>query len=43
MSSDQVTVLLLRQWYEASRAVDRSLAEVLGRLGLSDRIARLGA
>ncbi len=36
MSSDQITLLLLRQWYEVSRSVDRLLAEALGRLGLSE-------
>ncbi len=36
MSSDQVTVLLLRQWYEVSHSVDRSLAQALGRLGLTE-------
>ncbi len=36
MSADHVTVLLLRQWYEVSRSVDRSLAQALGRLGLTE-------
>jgi DNA-binding MarR family transcriptional regulator len=36
MDSDRVTVLLLRQWYEVSRTVDRSLADALGRLGLTE-------
>ena len=36
MNTDQATVLLLRHWYEVSRSVDRSLAEALGRLGLTE-------
>lgn len=36
MTSEQTTVLLLRQWYEVSRSVDRMLAEALGRLGLTE-------
>lgn len=33
---EQVTVLLLRQWYEVARAVDRGLAEALSRLGMTE-------
>lgn len=36
MSSDQVTVLLLRQWYDVSRSVDRALAQALDRLELTE-------
>ena len=36
MTSNQITVLLLRQWHEVSRSVDRLLAEALGRLGLTE-------
>ncbi len=36
MTSDQITVLLLRQWHEVSRSVDRLLAEALGQLGLTE-------
>ena len=36
MTSDQIIVLLLRQWHEVSRSVDRLLAEALGRLGLTE-------
>ena len=36
MTSDQTTVLLLRQWYEVSRSVDRLLGEALSRLGLTE-------
>jgi DNA-binding MarR family transcriptional regulator len=38
MDSDRVTVLLLRQWYGVSRTVDRSLADALGRLGLTESV-----
>ena len=36
MSADQATVLLLRDWYEVSRSIERSLGQVLGRLGLTE-------
>lgn len=36
MPSDEITVLLLRQWYDVSRSVDRLLAQALGRLGLTE-------
>lgn len=36
MTSDQTTVLLLRQWYDVSRSVDRLLAEALDRLRLTE-------
>ena len=36
MSADHATVLLLRRWYEVSRSIERSLAEALGRLGLTE-------
>ncbi len=36
MNSDQVTIALLRQWYQLSRSVDRRLSEALDRLGLTE-------
>jgi DNA-binding MarR family transcriptional regulator len=36
MNPDQVAVLLLQQWHEVSRSVDRSLAAALERVGLSE-------
>ena len=36
VNTDQATVLLLRQWYDVSRAVDRALAQALDRLGLTE-------
>ena len=36
MNTDRTTVLLLRHWYDVSRAVDRALAEALGWLGLTE-------
>lgn len=36
MNSDQVTVALLRQWYDVAQAVGRSLSETLDRLGLTE-------
>lgn len=36
VTSDQRAVLLLRQWYEVARSVDRSLAVALDRIGLTE-------
>lgn len=36
MSSDEVMVLLLRQWYDVSRSVDQALAEALDRIGITE-------
>lgn len=36
MSTDHVTVLLLRQWHDMSQAVNRALAEALDRIGITE-------
>ena len=36
MAGDHATVLLVREWYEVARAIDRSIGEALGRLGITE-------
>ena len=41
MSEDEATVLLVRRWYDVARAVDRSIAAALERLGLTESAGAL--